>query len=196
MRTARFACIMLLASLGFLALPGCATEAADRPDFSDVRNITELASLDCYYHNVVRYHKDADGWFFGIGNIGEKNYWFEYDGIVELGLDVGKVAVSEPDASNIVTITIPPVQILGHPDIDEDSMTNPLESNGWFTSMSADEKTRALAGAQENLVETANNDEAAKLQSKERAKKILEQYVKNVGKAIGQEYSVEWNEIE
>lgn len=172
---------------------GCA-KADATPDFSGIKDVAELSALECYYHNVVKYHKDADGWLFGIGNIGEKNMWFEYDGIVQMGVNMDQAKISEPDANGVVTITVPQVEILGHPDIDTDSMTDPIEANGWFTGLSAEDKSKALSDAQANLLEVATNDDRSKLQAKERAKSLLEQYVKNVGEAIGKTYTVKWKE--
>lgn len=193
--TSKLACAGVSALLGATMLAGCA-KADATPDFSGVKDIAELSALECYYHNVVKYHRDADGWLFGLGNIGEKNMWFEYDGIVEMGVDIDQVKISEPDANGVIAITIPQIMILGHPDIDTDSMTDPIEANGWFTGLTANEKNEALAEAQANLMETALADERAKLQAKERTKSLLEQYVKNVGEAIGKVYTVKWEEIE
>lgn len=191
----KIACISLSTLLAVFVATGCAKKDV-APDFSGIKDVAELSALECYYHNVVKYHRDADGWLFGIGNIGEKNMWFEYDGIVQMGVNMDQVQISEPDLNGVVTITIPPVEILGHPDIDTASMTDPIVANGWFTSLSAEDKSQALSDAQANLLETASNDDRSKLQAKERAKSLLEQYVKNVGEAIGKTYTVKWQEAE
>lgn len=197
MKTAnKIACIGISTMIAVSALYGCAQKAEATPDFSGIKNVAELSALECYYHNVVKFHRDADGWLFGLGNIGEKNMWLEYDGVVELGMNIDQVKVSEPDANGVVTITIPPVQILGHPDIDTNSMTDPIEANGFFTSLTASERNQALTDAQTNLTETANGDDRAKLQAKERAQSLLEQYVKNAGEAVGRTLSVKWEELD
>lgn len=187
-------CVGISAVLGVVAVTGCA-KADAAPDFSGVKDVAELSALECYYHNVVKYHRDSDGWLFGLVNVGEKNMWFEYDGVVEMGLNIDQVKISEPDANGVVTITIPQVEILGHPDIDTESMTDPIEANGLFTTLTADERNQALADAQANLLEMASNDEHSRLQAKERAKSLLEQYVKNAGEAIGKSYTVRWEEV-
>lgn len=187
-------CVGISAVLGVVAVTGCA-KADAAPDFSGVKDVAELSALECYYHNVVKYHRDSDGWLFGLVNVGEKNMWFEYDGVVEMGLNIDQVKISEPDANGVVTIAIPQVEILGHPDIDTESMTDPIEANGLFTTLTADERNQALADAQANLLEMASNDEHSRLQAKERAKSLLEQYVKNAGEAIGKTYTVRWEEV-
>ncbi len=185
----------LCASLMAAPLAGCQAQMRSEPDFSGISDIAELASLECYYHNVVKYHKDAEGFIVNLFGVGRKNLWFEYDGSVKLGFDVGKISISEPDASGNVTVTIPPIEVLGHPDVDPESITDGIEDNGIFTRLSGDDRSEALAEAQKSLVETVNQDEKVKLQAKERGKSLLEQYVKNVGEGIGQTYTVTWNEL-
>lgn len=182
--------------LSTVVLAGCSSQQNQQPNFSGVKEVAKLSTLECYYHNVAKFHKDPDGWLFGWVDIGEKNMWFEYDGIVQMGIDVEKVSISSPDANGVVAITIPEVEILGHPDIDPESMTDPIEINGLLTTISADEKTQILKDAQSNLVETAKNDTVAKAQATERAKNLLEQYVKNAGEAIGRSYTVKWVQAE
>lgn len=106
--------VLVLSVLG-----GCSKNAQAQPDFSKIRKVAELATLDCYYHNVVMLEHDAYGFLSSLGNIGYKRTWYEYSGIVKIGLDVSHVAISQPDAHNVVVITIPPTKVLDNPDIDE-----------------------------------------------------------------------------
>lgn len=61
-------------------------------EFSAVHEICELATLRCYYHDVAEFEKQSNGLF----NYGYKKFWIEYDGIVDVGIDVGKVHVDKP----------------------------------------------------------------------------------------------------
>ena len=130
--------------------------------------------------------------WFGTGY---KKIWTEYSGIVELGIDVNKVSVSSPGADGVVKITIPDAEIL-NVDLDEDSMGEPLTDTGFLTEITKEEETAALAEAQDNMEETAKQNSALLAQAKERAKNLIEGYVKNVGEQIGEEYTIEWEEIE
>lgn len=186
-------CAALCMCLSVVILASCSLQNEKKPDFSGIKEVAKLSTLECYYHNVVKYHRDPDGFIF---NFGEKNLWFEYDGIVEMGLDINKVTVSEPDTNGVVTITIPNIEVLGHPDIDTASMSTPIEHNGWFTSLNADDKKQAMADAQANLLETAQNDTQSKSHAMERAKNLLERYVKNTGEALGATYTVKWTQAE
>lgn len=177
-------------------LAGCSAQQQEEPNFSNIRYIAQLTTMKCYYHNVAKYEQDANGYLFGIGNIGKKRLWFEYDATVNMGIDADKVEVSEPDENGTVTITLPPVEVQGKPDIDPSSMTTPVTETGWFTSITQEEKTSALNSAQEKALETANSDDTLKQQAEDRAKEIFAGYVASVGKEIGQTYAVVFQDAE
>ena len=95
-----------------LGLSGC--DKQEQPDFSGYKKIADLATIDCTFHNVAEIYNDGTDIIFGI-NVGYKKAWFEYDGIVELGVDVSQVRIEGPDASNVVTVFVPEAQVLGIP---------------------------------------------------------------------------------
>ena len=126
---------------------------------------------------------------------GYKKIWTEYSGIVELGIDVNKVSISKPDDKGVVKVTIPDAEIL-NVDLDEDSMSEPLTDTGFMTKITKEEETAALAEAQNDMEETAQENTALLAQAKERAKNLIEGYVKNIGEQIGEAYTVEWVDAE
>ena len=71
-------------------------------------------------------------------------------------------------------------------------MQEPLTETGLFTEITKEEETAALAEAQDDMKKTAQENEALLSQAKERAKNLIEGYVKNVGDQVGKEYSVIW----
>lgn len=75
-------------------------------------------------------------------------------------------------------------------------MGEPLTDTGFMTKITKEEKTEALAEAQNHMEETAKENGNLLNQAKERAKSLIEGYVKNVGEQIGKEYTVEWVEAE
>ena len=112
-----------------------------------------------------------------------------------MGIDVNKISISKPDDKGVVKVTIPDVEILNVA-LDEDSMSEPLTDTGFLTKITKEEETATLAEAQNNMEETAQENTALLVQAKERAKNLLEGYVKNVGEQIGEEYTVEWVDAE
>ncbi len=188
--------IVCLLVISMLCIGGCGDKnqkKEEEADFSAISSVCELATLKCYYHNVAKSETEASGLFKWLGK-GYKKIWTEYSGIVELGIDVSKVSVEKPTADGVVKVTIPDAEILSV-DLDEDSMSEPLTDTGFMTEITKEEETEALAEAQNHMEETANENGNLLNQAKERAKSLIEGYVKNVGEQIGKEYTVEWVEF-
>ena len=185
---------MLLVGTVVLCLTGCGKEI-QTADFSGVTSVCELATLKCYYHNVAKAETEASGIFAKWLKTGYKKIWTEYSGIIEYGIDISQVTVSEPDKNGVVTETMPDAQVL-NVDVDEDSLGTPLTDTGFLTSVTTEEKTTTLAGAQEAMEQQAKENTEMLSQAKARAKTLIEEYIKNVGESIGEEYTVEWKDAE
>ena len=185
---------MLLVGTVVLCLTGCGKET-QTADFSGVTSVCELATLKCIYHNVAKAETEASGIFAKWLKTGYKKIWTEYSGIIEYGIDISQVTVSEPDKNGVVTVTMPDAQVL-NVDVDEDSLGTPLTDTGFLTSVTTEEKTTTLAGAQEAMEQQAKENTEMLSQAKARAKTLIEEYIKNVGESIGEEYTVEWKDAE
>lgn len=185
---------MLLVGTVVLCLTGCGKET-QTADFSGVTSVCELATLKCYYHNVAKAETEASGIFAKWLKTGYKKIWTEYSGIIEYGIDISQVTVSEPDKNGVVTVTMPDAQVL-NVDVDEDSLGTSLTDTGFLTSVTTEEKTTTLAGAQEAMEQQAKENTEMLSQAKARAKTLIEEYIKNVGESIGEEYTVEWKDAE
>ena len=174
---------MLLVGTVVLCLTGCGKET-QTADFSGVTSVCELATLKCYYHNVAKAETEASGIFAKWLKTGYKKIWTEYSGIIEYGIDISQVTVSEPDKNGVVTVTMPDAQVL-NVDVDEDSLGTPLTDTGFLTSVTTEEKTTTLAGAQEAMEQQAKENTEMLSQAKARAKTLIEE-----------EYTVEWKDAE
>lgn len=163
-------------------------------EFSAVDKICELATLKCYYHNVMEGEQEPDGLFkYGLFKFGYKKFWVEYNGIVKVGIDFNDVVISEPNENGEIRIFIPKAKVLDV-DIDEESISEPIVSTGVFTNITAEDQSNALSQAQINMDESARSDASILKAARQNAKELIKQYVINVGKQIGQEYTVVWVE--
>ena len=77
---------------------------------SSINAICELATVKSFFHNVAMYDKKPDPvvevifWPFSRTiQPGNKQYWLEYSGIVETGIDAGLVQIKGPDENGVVT---------------------------------------------------------------------------------------------
>ena len=180
------ACAVLAGSLA--ACGGSAYKNTMEPETSQMKAICELAVMDCYYHNVAKFKdEDAAGIFFWQKN---KHFWIEYSGVVSLGIDASQVALEVDDT--LVTITIPEAKVLrcqvDSNELSEDSYIVAKDS----ARISAEDEVAAFAQAQADLEETAASDTALLSSAQQRAQDLLEEYVQNIGEAVGKDYTIQW----
>lgn len=192
MKNTKFTCVILITLLSINCLFGCGSQK-QKPDFSSIKSVCELSTLKCYYHNVATYEKNAHGLLKVFGS-GYKKIWIEYSGIVNLGIDINKVDISEPDTNNVITIKIPDAKVQST-SLYKSTLSEPLTDKGVFTKITTEEKTEALSSAQQNMKETAQKDNSLLAQAKEHAKLILQGYINNLGEEFNEEYTIKWVDV-
>lgn len=186
---------MILISMMALLLTACSKTPSDvSPDNAQITRICKLATLKCYYHNVAKYYeKDADSIFLGIGSK-DRKFWIEYSGIVEYGIDASLVHADVKEEN--VTITIPPAKVLScqvdEKTLNKDSFIIAKDS----ANVKAEHQTEAVKQAQENLENEAKDDQDLLANAQQRAQKLLEDYVNNIGQAVGKTYKITWEYLE
>jgi hypothetical protein len=189
--------LLLIASMLF-SITACGNsnkKAIDmEPKVSQMKAICELAVMDCYYHNVAKYfEKDANPGFLGIGKK-DKHFWIEYSGVVKLGVDVSLVKIEV--TGEVINITIPEAKVLG---CKVDSATLTKDSfivDSKSEAVTAEDEVQAFANAQKQLEETAANDTTLLANAQQQAMDLLEDYVSNIGNAMGKEYTINWIYLE
>lgn len=186
------AILLMLASL--LSLCACgdasAPPATEEPQITQMRTICELATMDCYYHNVAKYYeKDADKGILGFGKK-DKKFWVEYSGEVTIGLDATLVALQV--SGDQVTITIPPAKVLGAKVYSDSLTTDSYIIDKDSADITAEDQTRVFENAQADMLAQASNDHLLLFNAQQRAQMLLEDYVTNIGNAIGVTYQINW----
>ncbi len=160
------------------------------PDISQIRTICELATLECYYHNVAKSVKEKGNGLLHIGEV-ERIFWIEYSGVAKLGIDMSKVKM-EMDGERI-EITIPKATLLGLSDYSftEDSY---ISSDDGLNKnpITAENQTEAVAAANEHIRQLFEKDDTMLLRAQERAKKLIENYINQLSEISGVEYEVDW----
>ncbi len=195
----RILTVLLALSMTITMLTGCeaVSALAAEPDITQVRNICELATLECYYHNVAKAEKKAGK---GILNLGKKDrtFWIEYSGTVKLGIDMSKVKMKVKGSD--VTITMPQAEVLSVT-IDKDSYTPDsfvANKDGFFNKnkITTDDATKAVAAASKEMEQTAMENSQLLLNAQDRACKMIENYINQLGELTKNEYKITWDYIE
>ena len=183
--------ILLIMISCALLLGGCGKEK-QTADFSGVTSVCELATLKCYYHNVAKSEKPAGT---GIWHFGEKDrqFWIEYTGTVKLGIDMSKVQMKVNGTD--VTVTIPEAEVQ-QVNVDDDSYNSDSyifsEDGINKNEITAEDATGAVENARNEMIKTAEENTALLVNAQERAKKMIENYIMQLGETTGTEYQITW----
>ena len=194
MRRKSFLFLMVLFILCMLI--GCTSKEqieAPEPELAQIRNICNMATLRCYYHNVAKSEKVAED---GISHWWEKDrkFWIEYTGIANLGIDMSKVQMKIEGTD--IEVTLPNAELLNisieEKSLNEDSYIS--SSDGFNKNeITADDQTAAINEAQQKMKETVQENTALMLSAQNRAKVLIENYLKQLGEAAGVQYNIKWN---
>ena len=174
-----------------ISLMSCASSVPEKeisPQISQMKSICELSTMECYYHNVAKYNEpDASGVLWWKK---DRKFWIEYSGIVTIGIDASRVVIEVDDEN--VTITLPPAEILSsrvdQTTLNEESVYIAADS----AKVEAEHQQAAFKDAQERMREQAENDTTLLAAAQQRAQKLLEDYVNNIGTCIGKTYTIKW----
>lgn len=163
-------------------------EKIPEPEITKMRSICELATMECYYHNVAKFYEEKAESFLWFTK--DKHFWIEYAGVVTIGIDASLVNVMVEDEK--VTITMPPAKVLGCK-VDETTLDHRsvIVANG-SAAVTAEDQTAAFKEAQREMQDVASNDMMLLKNAQQRAQKLIEDYVVNLGKMVGKEYYVTW----
>ena len=157
-----------------------------------MKSICELATMECYYHNVAKYsEKDATGTLWWKK---DRKFWVEYAGVVTIGIDATRLNI-EVNEDNVI-ISIPPAKVLGckvdQSTLNDESFIIAKDS----AKVEAEHQTEAFKEAQLKMQEEASSDAVLLASAQQRAQKLLEDYVNNIGNCIGKSYKIEWIYLE
>lgn len=187
--------LCLVCSMAVMWLTACGNEAVSEtvaPSLSQMRSICELAVMECRYHNVAKYKEENAEQFLIWSK--DKHFWVEYDATVKLGIDVSLLNFSLQD--DTVTISIPTAEILSYT-VDPSSLTEDsyiVDKNS--ASIEAEDETIAFQKAEDSLLEDISNDKSLLMQAQQQAQILLENYIQNLGSAIGRKYIIQWNYLD
>lgn len=189
----KFVSIILIVAMG-LSITACSGFEANEsvkeiePQVSQMKSICELATMQCYYHNVAKYfEEDASGILWWKK---DRKFWVEYSGVVTIGIDTSLVAMEIN--GDTVTITIPSAKVFGCK-VDEKTLTkDAFIVDQESAAVEAEHQTKAFKEAQVKMREAAEDDTALLASAQQRAQKLLEDYVLNIGNSIGKTYKIKW----
>ena len=185
--------LLLILTLSIL-LSACASQEepqAMEPQVEQMQAICELAVMDCYYHNVAKFTQEEAEKFLWWSK--DKHFWVEYSGIVTYGVNLSQVSFDIKDTE--ITISLPPATVLNCK-VDSSSLTEEsfVVAKG-SADIDAEDQVNAITAAQEEMRTRAESDQMLLTQAKQRVKTLLEDYINNIGTAIGKSYTIHWVDL-
>ena len=157
----------------------------------DIRSVCELATLECYYNNVAKIEKKASNWFQT-----DRKMWIEYEGMARIGIDMSELEISI--IGNTITMIMPQAKILSlkpnESTLSEKSYVT--SADGWFIKnpITAEDQQAAITAGQKEMEDAVLNNAGLFERAEKRAKKLIENFITQMGKTIGQEYTIIWEE--
>lgn len=197
MKIIRLSLFVLILSVTFLS--GCskkdntaATKQENVPQLDAIKNICQLATLECRYHNVAKSKKTAGE---GLVHLGEKEriFWIEYTGVAEISFDLNELKMKTSGTN--IKITLPEPTITTQ--VDPDSWTPGsyvISDDHWIQKnpITADDQTQSINEAQLAMEENLRNNSSLLTTASQQAKELITNYIDQIGEATGTAYTVSW----
>ena len=165
------------------------------PELSQIKSIAQLVTLTCEFNNVGKSTLDKGK---GITHTFEKNreYWVEYRGYVKIGINAELLDMKV--SGNVVTVTMPHAKIMDDGILDGTEMTEYYSKDSFLNknTIPADSQTDAVATGNEKMRESVESDKTLLLMAENRAKALIENYIKSIQPLTGKEYTVKWKMID
>lgn len=165
----------------------------EEPKIEQIRAICELTTVKAYYNNVAKSVKDAGrkNWIIPEK---DREFWIEYDGVAEIGIDMKKVTMKVKDET--VCVTMPDAEILRtyivRETFNEDSYK--ISADNWWNKnkITTEDQLGAVNKAQDEMkIKVAENIMLFE-RAENVAKETIKNYIKKIGEIAGVELNIEW----
>lgn len=139
-----------------------------------LRTAKELVTVNYYYTNMGKFENQVDfyGWKVPFTS---KSFIVSYDGILKAGVNLDTAEITVDEASRVVTITLPPSQILSH-EIPAESIQIFDETHNIFNQISLNDY-KAFTIDQKGAAETHAVDNGLLTSADEKARAEIEEFL-------------------
>ena len=120
-------------------------------------------------------------------------FWIEYTGIAKIGIDMSEVDMKISE--NNITITMPKAKLLNI-DILDKSLNDDsyiVTKDGLLKNkITAEDQTDAINSAQLEMEKSVKSNKTLLINAQDRAKKLIETYIKKLCEISRKEYQIKW----
>ena len=156
-----------------------------------IKEISELATLETYYHNVAKITKKPGNKLINIGEVTRK-YWIEYNGVAKIGIELSNIEYNID--GNKITITMPHAKILETKieNYNQDSIYKTKDS--WFNNneVTKDDINKAITKTNDVMINKLKSDNSIFVKAENNAKALITNYINEIGKIYNEKYEIEF----
>ena len=172
------------------------TQPLTMPELGRIRQICELVTVECNYHNVAKSTKSPG---IGLEHFGEteRTFWIEYMATAEISYDASKITM-DVDGSEI-TITLPRPQVTCKVDPDswnENSYVISQDQLIQKNPITAADQTKAINLAQAEMIQQIRGNSSLINTAKLQAQELIKNYIDQIGEITGVQYHITWKDAE
>ena len=171
------------------SLSSCSKKNEGELRVEDLHAICELATIKCYYNNVAQIEKKKNNIFQK-----DRKMWIEYEGEAIIGINLAKLEIEIGNES--VNITMPEAEILSISPIKETLNENAYvaSADGWLfkNKITTEDQEEAVSKGQLEMENAIKENPALFRKAENKAKELIENYIKNLSETIGKEYTINW----
>ena len=162
------------------------------PEISKVRNICELATVECYFNNVAKSVKEPGT---GLSHIGEKErkFWIKYQVKVTVAYDVSQVDMTQE--GDEISIYLPdPIVSSSVVESSWNKDSYVISKDRWLQKnpITAEDQTKAVGDSCSMIEEEVRNNTALISSAEQQARALIENYINQMGKINNTEYKIKW----
>ncbi len=182
-------CLILMMSCGLCSCK----EQNSEIKIEQIRMLCELSTVKAYYNNVAKSKKeDGKKWYNVLEK--EREFWIEYDGVADIGVDVKKVKIEINDET--VYITMPKAELLNIRIVKEtfDKSSYVTNKDSWWdkNKITTEDQQGAINKAQDEMKKTVKKDVVLFERAERIAKETIKNYIEKIGEISGTKFNVVW----
>ena len=165
----------------------------EEPKIEQIRAICELSTIKAYYNNVAKSTKESGSRWWNVLEK-DREFWIEYDGVAEIGIDMNKVNM-EIDG-DIIYVAIPDAELLDTRIVREtfDESCYITNSDSWWdkNKITTEDQRNAINKAQDKMCESVQKNKALFERAERVAKETIQNYFNKLNETAGSKFKVEW----
>lgn len=171
----------------------CSCGTKQQPMVEQIQAICELSTVKAYYNNVAKSEKKSgSGWNDVIKQ--DRKFWIEYEGFVEVGIDMNKVSMKLK--KDTVYVTLPEAELLNAGIVTKtfDDSCYKRNASAWWNQnkITTEDQQNAINEAQDEMRKSAENNRELFQRAECSSKNAIQNYFNKINKSFGSDYKIVW----